>query len=46
MRIILLSGLAAFIVLLASFFSYLAFVDIPAPTARVDKVLPDARFPK
>jgi hypothetical protein len=26
--------------------AYLAFVDIPAPTQKVDKVLPDARFPK
>ncbi len=46
MRMILLSGLAVFVLLLVGFISYLAFVDIPAPTARVDKVLPDARFPK
>jgi hypothetical protein len=26
--------------------AYLAFVDIPAPTHPVEKVLPDARFPK
>jgi len=25
---------------------FLAFWDIPAPTAKVEKVLPDARFPK
>jgi len=24
----------------------LSYWDIPAPTSRVDKVLPDARFPK
>jgi hypothetical protein len=26
--------------------AFLAFWDIPAPTAKVEKVLPDARFPK
>jgi flagellar basal body-associated protein FliL len=25
---------------------FLAFWDIPAPTEKVEKVLPDARFPK
>jgi len=25
---------------------YLAFGDFPAPSGRVEKVLPDARFPK
>ena len=25
---------------------FLAFGDFPAPAARVEKVLPDARFPK
>jgi len=25
---------------------FLAFGDFPAPSARVEKVLPDARFPK
>lgn len=26
--------------------AFLAFWDIPAPTAKVEKILPDARFPK
>jgi hypothetical protein len=26
--------------------AFLAFWDIPAPTVKVEKVLPDARFPK
>ncbi len=24
--------------------AYLAFVDVPAPTVKIEKVLPDARF--
>jgi len=31
---------------IASGFVVLAYWDIPAPTSHVDKVLPDARFPK
>jgi hypothetical protein len=26
--------------------AFLAFWDIPAPSAKVEKILPDARFPK
>ena len=31
---------------IASGFVVLAYWDIPAPMSHVDKVLPDARFPK
>jgi hypothetical protein len=39
---------AAFIVVLTVVGGgvFLAYWDIPAPTAKVEKVLPDARFPK
>jgi hypothetical protein len=37
--------LALVIVVLIGGTVFLMFWDIPAPTARVEKVIPDARFP-
>jgi uncharacterized membrane protein len=36
--LLLISGLAGAVVLM--------FWDIPAPTARVERIIPDARFPR
>ena len=38
--------IAVLVVAVAGGLVALSYWDIPAPTSRVDKVLPDARFPK
>jgi hypothetical protein len=43
---VILIGVAILLVLLAAGAAYLAFVDVPAPTVTVEKVLPDGQFPK
>jgi hypothetical protein len=43
---IILATLLVLVVLLVGGFAFLAFWDIPAPTAPVEKVIPDARFSK
>jgi hypothetical protein len=42
----LLILLALIILVLVTGTVFLMFWDIPAPTARVEKVIPDARFPR
>jgi hypothetical protein len=37
---------AVLLVVLIGGAAYLAFVDIPAPTQKVEKVVPDGRFAK
>jgi hypothetical protein len=37
---------AALLILLIGGLAYLAFVDIPAPTTKVEKIVPDGRFPR
>ena len=44
MRRFLLILLAIFVVVLVGGLLFLAFWDIPAPTAPVEKVIPDSRF--
>jgi hypothetical protein len=44
-RIALILGAAVLVVLIGGA-AYLAFVDIPAPTTKVEKVVPDGRFPQ
>jgi hypothetical protein len=44
-KVLLVTALIGAIVVVG-FVGFLAFRDIPAPTAKVEKVLPDARFPK
>jgi len=34
------------IVAVAVAFVYLAFTDLPAPTGRIERVIPDAKLPK
>jgi hypothetical protein len=43
---VLLGAALVGIVILLGGGAFLAFWDIPAPSAKVEKVLPDARFPK
>jgi hypothetical protein len=38
--------IAILVLAIAGGFVVLAYWDFPAPSARVEKVLPDARFPK
>jgi len=38
--------IAILVLAIAAGFVVLAYWDLPAPSARVEKVLPDARFPK
>jgi hypothetical protein len=38
--------IAVLVLAIAGGFVFLAYWDIPAPSGRVEKVLPDARFPK
>jgi hypothetical protein len=45
MRRILLYLGGVVLVVLAAFIAYLAFFDIPAQPTKVEKVLPDERFP-
>jgi|HubBroStandDraft_1064217.scaffolds.fasta_scaffold00118_3 hypothetical protein len=44
-RVLLLVALIGGFLVLGCF-AFLAFWDIPAPIAKVERVLPDARFPK
>lgn len=44
-KLILALVIIVFVVLIGGGL-FLAFSDIPAPSQRVEKVLPDARFPK
>jgi hypothetical protein len=43
---VLLGAALVGIVILLGGGAFLAFWDIPAPSVKVEKVLPDARFPK
>jgi hypothetical protein len=43
---LLLSVFALIVLALAGGALFLAYWDVPAPTAKVEKTLPDARFPK
>lgn len=42
---IVLIGVGLLVVVIAGGVGFLAFRDIPAPTAHVEHVIPDARFP-
>jgi hypothetical protein len=44
-RIVILLAMVLVLAILAGCL-YLAFGDFPAPSSRVEKILPDARFPK
>lgn len=41
-----LIAVAALIVVIIAVTGFLMVWDVPAPTARVEKVIPDARFPR
>ena len=43
---VLLIGMVVLVVAIAGGIGFLMVWDIPAPTTRVEKVLPDARFPR
>ncbi|HVJ54128.1 MAG TPA: hypothetical protein VM689_16795 [Aliidongia sp.] len=43
---IVLALVLVLVVCLIGGFAFLAFWDVPAPVEKVEKVLPDARFPK
>ena len=43
---LLLTVVAAIIVIIIGGGAFLMVWNIPAPTARVEKVIPDARFPR
>jgi hypothetical protein len=41
-----LIAVAALFVIIVAVTGFLMVWDVPAPTARVEKVIPDARFPR
>lgn len=43
---VILAGLTVLVILIGAGLAYLAFWDIPAPNQPIERVLPDARFPK
>lgn len=43
---VLLAAVVVILLLIVGGLVYLAYVDVPVPTTKVEKVLPDDRFPK